>query len=655
MGFRQILLAIGLLLGAGMILGAEPPETSSGPELISVFPLGLQLGSSIEVEVKGKGLEEVYAVWFECHDVRASIKRIEKLKAKDVKKETADTAYEAGPTDPATYRVLLDVSVDANAELGLHGFRLVTPHGMSNGLPLQVVSEPVMVVGEAGHQRPENARHVTPPIVINGKIENKGELDFYAFDAAPNDVLLFRSFSNLKPVVGYRAKIELALHDPTGSWFNPARVNRINVRGPALSWEPMYALTRWFETRTFPTEFVLFPRLTHQFNKPGRYLISVGSFLGAGAPESFYLLKISADETSSRDSQPWFGRPAHRDPGDWLERDSSTLRQWGSFSRKIEPTRLQTLAARSVSQPDGANAKQVPTDIAKQSEVEPNDDPGEARTVTVPGIVAGNIGAPGDSDYFTFQVETGQKLAFEIETPRFAPPIFNPWLRVRNAADRVLFSNIYKEYGGDGDDVNKNLERKTLYTFQEGGTYSLEIRDLSLRDGGREFCYRVLIRPQVPHLGRVELNLDVISESSVLVDRADHVNLEAGYSKEIILVCEKEEGFDGNLAIGAENLPPGVELLSSTPAPRTESVMTGFQYRPPNRQVMPPDNYRAQRSPVTVVLYARPDAAVSTVPRMVRLTARPIVGRRAGSALPVMSFPLMVIAPQEQTSRGDER
>ena len=646
MGFRQFLLSFGLVLTAARLLVADPSESLDPLELISAFPLGTQVGSVFELEVKGKGLAEVTAVWFECGDIRATIKCIEKLEPEDAANNASDSTYEAAPPDPATYRVLLEVTVDPGACLGLHGFRLVTARGMSNGLPLQVVSEPVIVADSADHQRPEQARRITPPVVVSGKIESKGQLDFYTFDVAAKDEYRFEAFSNFKPGLSYRAKVELALYDDRGSWFNSGRINRINSQGPALTWQPMYALTRWFDQRTFPTEFALFPYLNHRYSERGRALVSVGSFLGAGAPGAFYLLRIvpSGEPIAVRDSS--LGRPAHSDPGDWLERDSSTLRQWGSFSREIAPTRLQTLAGRSVAEPVGAPSLAPASDILEQCEAEPNGDPGHAREVTIPGIATGRIGAPGDIDYFRFAATAGQKLAFEIETPCFSPPLFNPWLRVRDSAGRLLFSNIYKEYGGDGDDVNKNLERKTLYTFQDTGTYSLEIRDLSLRDGSEDACYRVLIRPQIPHVGRIELNLDVVSAGSVLVDRADHVNLEVGQSKEIVLVCEKEEGFDGSVIIAAGNLPPGVELFSSTPSDRTESVLTGFQYRPPNLQVMPPGNYRADRGPITLVLVARRDAVASTIPTMVRLTARPVVSGRAGVDLPVISFPLMVVAAQ---------
>jgi hypothetical protein len=44
--------------------------------------------------------------------------------------------------------------------------------------------------------------------------------------------------------------------------------------------------------------------------------------------------------------------------------------------------------------------------------------------------------------------------------------------------------------------------------------------------------YRVLVRPQVPHLGRVRVD-------------ADHINIFAGEAKKLSIVTEQEEGYDG--------------------------------------------------------------------------------------------------------------
>ena len=106
-------------------------------------------------------------------------------------------------------------------------------------------------------------------------------------------------------------------------------------------------------------------------------------------------------------------------------------------------------------------------------------------------------------DYFKFKAKAGQALAFEIETPDIPPARFNPRLGVSEANGQEVFANIYKEVGGDGDDWISTIEPKTLYTFTRDGEYFLQIRDLTFRYGNPKFTYRILIRPQIPHLGGI--------------------------------------------------------------------------------------------------------------------------------------------------------
>ena len=617
---------------------ALPPE----PELDFAFPLGGRQGSSFAVTVEGKELGGTYAAWFDCGDVHATIRRVEALGG-SVGSRSEEGDY-LDQKDGPTHRVVLDVEVDANADVGLHGFRLVTSRGMSNGLPLQVVPELVTLEGRRADNRNSGAQELELPAVVNGSLETKGESDLYSFEVEAGAELLFQALPNFSSAGAYRAKIEMTLYEGGGSWFDPSRLIRIDPSGPILSWEPVASLQRWFNRRDFTAEFVLFPLLTHRFDEPGRYYLSTSAFLGASGPGHHYQLRIVDLSRSGSDDGRWFARPAHPDPGDWLERDSSSLRQWKSFIRPLQPTQLEKLRARSAEP-----AKEGAAKIEVVAEVEPNDSAERVQVIPVPAIVEGVIASPGDADRFSFDVREGQDLAFEIQTPGFAPPLFNPWLKVLDKEGEVVLTNIFREYGGDGDDVNKSIERKTLYRFERAGTYHLQVSDLTARGHGSRFRYRVLVRPQIPHLGRVEINLNVVPGIfSELVDRIDHINLPVGEAWEIVVVCEKEEGFQGEVVLEAENLPAGVEAVASTPAAWTETLMRGVQFRPLHARPMDPKNYRATREPLTLLLYAKDTAPLSKLPRWVRLKARPLQKGSAGTSLDAGGFPLMVVADRPE-------
>ena len=115
-------------------------------------------------------------------------------------------------------------------------------------------------------------------------------------------------------------------------------------------------------------------------------------------------------------------------------------------------------------------------------------------------------------------------------------------------------SNIYREVAGVGDDWIKSIKAKTVYTFEQAGEYFLQIRDLTTRRAAQHFRYRVLVRPQVPHLGEVAVKM---GRGEVV----ENINLRSGETRKLSVVTEPEEGFDGDIALTLENLPAGVQAL----------------------------------------------------------------------------------------------
>ncbi len=651
--------SIGAILCLAASLIAAKTDTVTEPKLLSHFPIGGQQGTTFDLEVSGAALQGTHTVWFEGGELSASVLKLEKLQDTSEEKDQKAEDY-LGKAVKADHRAVLQVRIPKTASLGLHLFRLVTPRGLSNALGLQVVSDPIISETARPHQAAEQAQYLSVPAVVNGRLSEKGQRDFYAFRVSQGEQLLFAVRSDLGPSRTYQAQAAITLYQRSDSWFDPSRVVRLAVEGPALTWEPFQ---RYERTRS-TGRFALFQRVSHRFESPGRYFLSVGTFTGAGDPDHGYQLRIVRHRSS--EPRQVLGKLAHLDPGDWLERDSATLRQLGSFQRPLESNRLDLLRHRSGrgpsqgepsisagSAPGQGNASDLSpahgSPIEPAPEAEPNNTLERSGTVKIPGLIEGRIQTPGDVDLFRFRAQAGQKLAFEIETPGNSPPHFNPWLKLLDGSGNELVSNIYMEYGGDGDDVNKTVERKTIVTIEQTGSYFLQIRELTSVQGGPRFRYRLLARPQVPHLGRVEISLGVTPSLSTLIDKTDRINLEPGQAREMVVVCEKEEGFQGNVLLTVDNLPPGVQAWVSTAAGWTETLMRGIQYRPLGVEVVSPRHHRPQRSATTLVFWASPKTPITGSPRFLHLKARPVVDGKVGPALPAGRIPFLAVRPAEET------
>ena len=662
----QLILCVSFVACSATLSAAAPSTVE--PELISVFPLGGQRGTTFEVEVRGRALEGAYGVSFECDDLSASVREVERVQLGSLKEKSG--GYATATTDLDS-RAVLEVHA-SEAALGLHGFRLVTPRGVSSALALQVVAEPTVPESDSGNDGPGGAQALSAPVVVNGKIEKNGDLDFYSFQVSAGQELLFRVFSEFRLFVDYSTEAEIALYEPSGSWFDSQRVTPLIVDGPTLSFEPYHRFRRRKVSRA--GQFKFFPRLSHRFDKKGQYFVSVTSFLGEGSPDSGYQLRIvpAAGSIGSGAPEPLFGQAAHPDPADWLERNTGRMRQAGSFAREISPDRLQELWARTVRLPEspttGASLDSSPAEsswnpsdpsliLRSQREEEPNDSPAHGQTFRIPTLIEGTIGWPGDSDYFRFTANAGERLAFEIETSQAKPPQFNPWLKLLDSEGREICANIYKEYGGNGIDVSKTIQRKTIYTFEREGSYSLQIRALTSRYGGSDFVYRVLVRPQIPHVGRIEVSLGV-GKNRRLVESTDRINLVPGQAWEFVVIHEKEEGFEGQIAIGVDDLPPGVELLPGSQAAWARKWLLGVYYQPPpgkGSQVMSPAHHRTEREVTTLVLMAHAEAAPTRLPHFVRVHARPMVAGKPGPRILARRFPVMVVNPQAARAENEDR
>lgn len=632
---------------------ANDKPQSSDPELRSHHPLGGSIGTPFEIRVRGKRLPGTHTVWFECDDVQARVLAVKEIaetgeldEDQYYRKRTLALLGQDG--QEPEFLAVLEVLTSPDTRPGLHHFRLVGPTGLSNSLSLHLVDQPLQNEEKSPHHRPSQAQELRLPAIVNGTIEDKGELDYYSFEVEAGETLAFQVLSGFELGVNYWAQTEIRLYEPHQSWFGTDRARPLVLKGPRLSWEPIRVRSSWFDRRDFVTQFVLHPLLEHRFEKAGRYLLSVGTFLGRSR-DNGYQLRVgpARNETVSRRVIGGFGQPAHADPADWLERDSSTLRQFGSFYRRLGDDRLAELRTRSVAASSSGSDTSPPMSSIRDHE--PNDTAEAAQELTLPGFAEGRIDFPGDVDRFRFRVTAGQALALEVETPRLAPPHFSPWLKVLDAQGEVVAHNIYREYGGNGIDPNKTIERKTLHTFEEEGDYWLLVRDLTDHAWGDEFQYRVLIRPQVPHVGRMEFSLGVFSVSSQLIEITDRLNLKPGESRSLTLVADLEEGFDGGILVEVDGLPDGIQVQAATPASWSALLIQGIQYRPPGEHIVDPKTHRPKRQAVTLLLRADSEVQPTSLPRFLRIRARPMSENRTGPPIIAGRIPLLILDSPENT------
>lgn len=440
------------------------------PRAISVHPFVGQRGTTFTATVRGSNLKEARAVVVGGAGVRMVVEGLGK------------------ESSPARDTVKIRVETGAETKPGPYSFRIVTASGVSNALVLGIAEGAVLTEPEGLHETTETAVVVAGvPVVYAGLIGKKGETDLYSFQAKAGETLTFQVRSGLPSLGAPGGNANgfdpaISIFEESGSWFDAKRLNRV-----AFNDEPLWVLGRLTDAY-----------LAHTFAKAGRYYLRLEAFSGQGGPDYGYQLQILPGTVEQE-----------REAGktDWEER---------TYERPLTANRLNELAAR------GGRAE-------KEKAIETYRAMG---TVGFPATIEGTIGRPGEMQRAKFIVGGPQDIAIEVETPDGAPPLFNPVVRLLDGAGAEVVTNVFAGRGACTGAMNKGLTAKVIYPLRNPGEYTVEVRDLTADLGEAGFRYRVQLRPQVGHVGKV------------LIDE-DHLNLAPGGAKTVRVKFDREEGFRG--------------------------------------------------------------------------------------------------------------
>jgi hypothetical protein len=477
------------------------------------------------------------------------------------------------PAEPAAKAVLrLQVSVAADASLGRRDFRVVTPRGVSSKVPLDVLTEPVLQ---------ETSGHATLrqfPLVINGRIAQPGDTDSYWIEVSAGETLTLEATS-------FNAAFDpsITISEPSASWFDAHRLNAL-----ASNDEPLY----------FPG-LSTDARLVERFSHAGKYCVQVRGFSGQGSADFVYALRILPGVTPEPPLRPKL-------TGSWEERQ---------FTRSLRADRLTELARRG-----GASPTTKAVEIFRAV---PEGD-SQIPVMSIPGVVEGRIARPGETHLIRLRVDGPQSLAIEVDTPEATLPRFNPVVRLLEPGGREIATDVYTKLNNNGLYMMKMIEAKTTVSLNAPGEYTLQIRDITTNGAGADFVYRVMVRPQIPHVGSIEV-------------AEDHINLEPGSSHPLTVTIDREEGFSGYVTVAVEGLPTGVAAVTALENPIEKPPL-------PNGGKL--ERYIAKEQRTALMLVAAADAPPTRMPARSRVVVR-LGANPSADPILVKEIPVMVVAQEK--------
>jgi hypothetical protein len=170
--------------------------------------------------------------------------------------------------------------------------------------------------------------------------------------------------------------------------------------------------------------------------------------------------------------------------------------------------------------------------------------------------------------------------------------------------------------------MTKGLVAKTILPLRNPGDYTVEVRNLTSDFGDPTFRYRVQVRPQVPHLGRVQIE-------------EDHINLSRGGAKSTRITFDREEDYRGAVVVSVENLPEGVTALTAADyEPDTDPPPT------PGKR----ERYQPRTERMVLAFSASDSAPAMQQPKVALVTVRPLVDGKLGAVIASKQIPVMTVA-----------
>lgn len=396
-------------------------------------------------------------------------------------------------------KVVARVTVTADAAPGEREIRVITPSGVSNPVTFIVSNLPVFSDKEPNNSV-EAAQRVELPAMIAGVIHAGPESDFFRFEAKKGQRLIGHVTAAR---AGSKLDSSLTLLDASG---------RLLARS-----EDALGLDSLLD---FPVP------------DDGEYVVSIRDALYKGGGDYTYRLELG--HIPHIDAIfPLGGQRGQKVTlsvtGRNLEGVSSIMVDLDSAA----PLGPRFISAETPIGPSTAHPFEV-GDLPESIEEEGRTD----APLAVPGVINGRIGAPGDSDAFTFTAGEPAPLVFEVTASRYGSPL-DALLTLSDAAGAVVAQN--DDAKGAGADA-----RIEFKDFKKGARYTVSLRDLTDR-GGPRFAYRLTVRP--PKTPPPDFSARFIPDA-VVVSRGSHARVWAEVTK--------MAGFSGAVTLAFKGLPAGV-------------------------------------------------------------------------------------------------
>lgn len=478
-----------------------PPPVAERPipVLASIFPAGGRAGTTVEVALTGTAITPESVL---VSGDGATVRILQ-------------------PGDGKTARVAIDIA--PGAQPGMRDLRVRNAGGISNRARFVIGDVPEIPEAEPNSLKSAPQKIASLPVLINGQIL-EADRDYFQFPVRAGQRLVLRADAR---------RLYPFLADGVPGWFDPLLV-LYDAAGREVQ------LVDDFRIQSDPVMF---------FDAPcdGLYTVEIRDVIFRGRADFVYRLSIGELPMVTN----LFPLGGTRGTEVAVELDGVNL------AERLLRVKVPDGGAPLLRLTSG-NLPFAVSELPSVREAEPNDTDATAQRITVPVVVDGRIGKPGDSDYFRFRAEKDQRLVVEVQARRLDSPL-DSFLTLYAANRTVLAENDDWVDPMQSTAVH-HADSRIVYTFRAAGEYLVRVRDTQ-GNGGEEFAYRLSLAPPHP-----DFQLRITP---------DNPQLGQGDTAAITVAAVRQDEFNGDIQLSVEDLPEGFAASQATiPAGQNEGRLT---------------------------------------------------------------------------------
>ncbi len=431
--------------------------------------------------------------------------------------------------------VKIQVTIDPDAEPGIRDLRLVTKQGLTNPIRFRVGVLPEVKEREPNYPTVPLGSALDLPVVMNGQILPR-DVDVFRITAKKGQRLVIRA--EARGLVPYQA-------DSVPGWMQATLTLR-DARGREVAFADEY-------------RFDPDPVLYYEVPEDGTYLVEVRDAVARGRDDFVY--RVTAGELP-------FVTQIFPLGGQTGTLTRARVEGWNLNWRQVPlDTRGTGSGLRETAWRQGQGVTNEVTyavdTLPEDLEAEPNDTPEQAPVVTLPRIVNGTIGRPGDLDLVAFEGRRGQVIVAEITARSLGSPLDSLLRLVAEDGEVVAWNDDFVHEGLGVRGLGLQTHHADSYLrakLPKSGTFYVRVADVR-RHGGEDHAYRLRVGTPRP-----EVQL-FVSPSSI--------NLLPGRTALLAVRAVRKDGFDGGIDVKLRDIPDGFFLSGARiPAGRDRVIMT---------------------------------------------------------------------------------